>query len=124
MIICCVCIFATNRRKLKLTNKTTTDKSDTTSTTKFETPYSLLPLVIQEEGSSQRNQADSQIESQKDKNSPQQSEVKADPTDPISASHDQQQESHDTDSLGDQQPLITDPAKPSDGQQPPGPIAI
>jgi FtsZ-interacting cell division protein ZipA len=128
IIICCVCIFATNKRKLKLTNKTTVDKSDATSATEFETPYSLLPLTIEEEGSSQRNQADSQIESQADKNSPQQSEVKADPTDdPIGASLDQQQESHDTDStnsVGDQQPLISDPAKPSDGQQPLGPIAI
>ena len=117
LVICCVCIFATNRRKLKLTSKTTATKSDTISTTKFETPYSLLPL---EDDSSQKNQADSQ--SQGDKNIPQQSESNTDSTDPlISASHDQQQhaQSHvdtdSSDSVGDQQPLITsDPAKPAD----------
>ena len=120
LVICCVCIFATNRRKLKLTSKTTTTKSDTISTTKFETPYSLLPL---EDDSSQKNQADSQ--SQTDKNIPQQSESNTNSTDPlISASHDQQQhaQSHvdtdSSDSIGDQQPLITsDPAKPTDGGQ-------
>ena len=122
LVICCVCIFATNRRKLKLTRKTIATKSDTISTTKFETPYSLLPL---EDDSNQKNQADSQ--SQGDKNIPQQSESNTDSqaTDPlISASHDQQQhaQSHvdtdSSDSVGDQQPLITsDPAKPADGGQ-------
>ena len=114
IVICCVCIFATNRHKLKLTNKTTIAKSDTFSTTKFETPYSLLPV---ENDSSQRDQTDSQSQSAN-----QQSEFNSDS---INACTDQQQQSHvDTDSVGDRQPLYmnTDPAKPTDDQQQPSPL--
>ena len=60
IVICCVCIFATNRNKLKLTNKTTVTKprgGDAISTTKLETPYSLLPV---QDDSSQRDQTDPQ----------------------------------------------------------------
>ena len=101
-----------------MTNKTTVAKSEAVSITKFETPYSLLPV---EDDSSQRDQADSQSQTGN-----QQSEFNSNSTDPISACTDQQQHSHVginfTDSVGDQQPLITDSAKPTDDQQPPDPI--
>lgn len=102
-----------------MTNKTVA-KSETISTTKFETPYSLLPI---EDDSSQRDQTDSQVQAATGCNkNDQQSKFNTDSTDPtLSAGNSQPHVGTDsTDSVGDQQPLITDAAKPTDDQQPPG----